>query len=165
MTKQDVDFASPGNSREAEEHALQGLVARELRSLGLPDQSFEVQASFLTSDPMDLGIRLVWPVSIQFQGQPSGVIQIGTPLRSWRPESHCRIVFARIMTPLRLRGEVHQWVKVSAAMVREEVQKKGGVWPRQWPRLHVDHHGTVNEMTVRAGNIQRSGKLHRKLGA
>lgn len=154
-----LDFATTTTTADQERSALQALVAEELRFLGLPDQKFDIQASFLTFSPLDLAIRLVWPLSIQFQGKPTGVIQIGSAKRKFNPESRVVITFARIMEPARLRKEIHEWCRVQTAMVKEAVEKREGEWPRTWPRLQVRGARTVDEMPTRPGNIVRHGKL------
>lgn len=149
-------------SVEDDRAALQGLVAQGLRDLGLPDQRFDIQASYLTFSSLDLGIRLVWPATIQFQGKPTGVIQLGSPKRSWNPETRCVITFARVMEPARLKKEIGEWCRTMAAMAREAYEKRGGEWPRGWPRLQVRGAGTVNAMPTRPGTISQQGKVRAK---
>lgn len=143
----------------SERFALQVLVARELKDLGLPDQRFDIQASYLTFSPADLGIMLIWPISMPFQGTPTGVVQIGAKARNWQPQSRAIIVNARLMEPHKLRKEIRGWVRTQAAMVREAFEKRGGEWPRGWRRLQVRGSVTVDAMDVKRGTIATKGRV------
>lgn len=120
-----------------ERQILSTLVAHELTSLGFPAQRFDIQASYLIYSPTDLAIRLVWPLRMPFQEQPTGVIQMASKTTFWKPESRVVIVFAKAMSARGLRAEIREWCRVQADMVRTVVEAKGGEWPREWPRLRV----------------------------
>lgn len=144
-----------------ERSELQVLVARALKDLGLPEQRFDIQASFLTFSPLDLAIRLVWPISMEFQGRPTGVIQIGTRARRWNPETRVIIVNARLMSGRRLQREIREWCRSMTAQAREAVERRQGKWPNGWPRLQQRGAVTVDAMPTRSTGVSRAGRVRK----
>jgi hypothetical protein len=117
-----------------EDRDIQGLVAQALKHLGFPTQHFDIRASWMHASPMDLAISVTWPIKFVRSGTPTGVIQIGSPKRTWNPESKTLITFARLMDGTELRKEIEAWMATCGAMVRAECRRMGASWPREFPQ-------------------------------
>lgn len=141
-----------------EDPDIQRLVARALKSLGFPEQKFDIAASYLRVSPMDLAIQVRWPLKYRRSGKPTGVIQLGTPKREWNPETKTIIAFARIMDGERLRQEIEEWMRTCAAMVRAECKVRGATWPNEWP-VQLKITGRDQRALASMGYVVQTGEL------